>query len=454
MFSRRPTKIFASASFRLTMAYAAVFVVVTLTVIFAGGAAAMAIFRAELKDEVAEELRALAAEAAQGRETLLNALAARAAKTGETGLSYQLAGPSGEALFGDLGLSRFESDWFEFVPVGEDDEEEWLGRAERLPDGSWLAVVSDLEQVHDTWELMVAGTGWTLAISLPLALLCGAMMSAMVLRRIEAIDATAARIRDGGLHERAPLRGSGDEFDRLTANINAMLDSIEALTRNIRDVSSGIAHDLRTPLTRVSNRLESLQERRPAGAELESEIEAVKSEISTLLVTFDALLRIGEIEAGTRRAGFRTLDFSALSGELAETYEVMAAESGKRLSSQIAPGVQLQGDRALLVQMIANVLENAIVHTASGTEISLSLSPATDGARLVIADTGPGIPEAERQRVFTRFYRGDRSRRTNGNGLGMNIVRSIAGLHGIKVTLADNAPGLRVEFLVPRESLR
>jgi signal transduction histidine kinase len=128
----------------------------------------------------------------------------------------------------------------------------------------------------------------------------------------------------------------------------------------------------------------------------------------------------------------------------------MAAENDKTLSCGIEPGVRVQGDRALLAQMIANVLENAIVHTPPRTEISLSLSATTDGARLAIADSGPGIPDPERQRVFTRFYRGDRSRRTNGNGLGMSIVRSIAGLHGIKVALADNAPGLRVEFLVTR----
>jgi signal transduction histidine kinase len=444
-----PRRILASASFRLTMAYAAVFAIVTLAVIFAGGTAAMMIFRAQFKDEVAVELRALhAAATAEGNAALIETLAARARQSGETGLFYQLVAPGGEVLFGDLGIARFAADWIEFVPPGEDDEEPWLARAERLPDGSWLAVAIDLEAVHDTWELMVAGTGWTLGISLPLALLCGGMMSAMVLRRIETINTTAARIRDGRLNDRAPLRGSGDEFDRLTANINAMLDSIETLTRNVHDVSSGIAHDLRTPLTRVSSRLQQLQGRGLAGEDLDREIEAVLAEIASLLVTFDALLRIGEIEAGTRRAGFRALDFSALVGEVAETYEVMAAENGKRLNSSIAPGVQVHGDRALLIQMIANVLENAIVHTPAGTEIALSLTSAQEGTRLVIADDGPGVPEAERARVFTRFYRGDRGRRGNGNGLGLSIVRSIAALHGIKVSLADDAPGLRVEFSI------
>jgi len=296
---------------------------------------------------------------------------------------------------------------------------------------------------------MLAGTGWTLAISFPLALLCGGMMSAMVLRRIEAISETAKQIRDGGLHRRAPLRGTDDEFDRLTAHINAMLDSIEDLTKNIQEVSSGIAHDLRTPLTRISNRLQALQGQEVTKGRLEQATEAALAEVDSLLVTFDALLRIGQIEAGTRRAGFQKLDFSALVGELAETYEVMASESDRSLKTEVAPDIQVQGDRALLVQMVANVLENAIVHTPVQTEISMSLLQQGDAVRLTIVDNGPGVPEEERERVFRRFYRVDRSRSTNGSGLGMSIVRSIANLHEIDVQISDNEPGLRVEFLVP-----
>jgi signal transduction histidine kinase len=451
MSFRLPAKVFSSASFRLTMGYATLFVVTTLAAVFAAGTIAMLVFRAELKDEVVSELQALEVLAGQeGTRGLVEALEARAAEGAETGLSYHLAGPDGEPLFGDFGLVALESGWFEFVPPGEEDDEFQLARALRLSDGSWLAVAADLEPVHDTWELMLAGTGWTLGISFPLALLCGAVMSAMVLRRIETINATTTRIRDGGLNERAPLRGTNDEFDRLTANINAMLDSIEALTRNIYEVSSGIAHDLRTPLTRVSNRLQALQGRQLSRESLDDEVEAVLAELGGVLATFEALLRIGEIEAGTRRAGFQMLDLSALAGELAETYEVMAAENDKALTCSVEPGIRVQGDRALLVQMIANVLENAIVHTPAGTVISLSLSGTADGACLAIADSGPGLTDAERQRIFTRFYRGDRSRPANGNGLGMSIVRSIAALHGIKVALADNAPGLRVELSLAR----
>lgn len=445
-----PAKIFSSASFRLTMAYATLFVIVTLAIVFAVGSVAMLFFEAEIKDEVVSELQELEAVLeGEGLPALLDSIEARAKETGETGLSYELLSSTGEHLAGNLRLAEKQSGWFEFVPPGEEDDEYHLGRAAQLKGEMQLVVGGDLEIVLDAWELMLAGTGWTLGISFPLALLCGGVMSAMVLRRIETLSATTRQIRDGGLHRRAPLRGTNDEFDRLTAHINAMLDSIEALTRNIQEVSTGIAHDLRTPLTRVSTRLQALQGQEVSRERLEQEAEAALKEIGSLLETFDALLRIGQIEAGTRRAGFQELDVSTLIEEIAETYEVMAAASEKNLRTTIDPGVHMPGDRALIVQMIANILENAIVHTPAQTEISMSLSRDEDGPCLAIADNGPGVPEQEREKIFTHFFRADRSRSTNGSGLGMSIVRSIASIHEIAVQLADNKPGLRVEFHLP-----
>lgn len=450
MSLRLPIRILSSASFRLTMAYATLFVIVTLAIVFAVGSVAMFYFEADLKDEVISEVEELEAVLEKhGLPALLNSIEERAEDTGETGLSYELLSPTNEHIAGNLRFGERQSGWFEFVPPGEEDDEIHMGRAVQLKDGMQLVVGIDLEIVLDAWELMLAGTGWTLGISFPLALLCGGVMSAMVLRRIETLSVTTKQIRDGGLHRRAPLRGTNDEFDRLTAHINAMLDSIEMLTRNIQEVSSGIAHDLRTPLTRVSTRLQALQGQEVSRERLEQETEAALKEIGSLLETFDALLRIGQIEAGTRRAGFQELDVSMLLGEIAETYEVMAAANEKSLRTTIDPGVRMLGDRALIVQMVANVLENAIVHTPAQTEISLSLSKDKDGDRLTVADNGPGVPKEELGKLFRHFFRTDRSRRTNGSGLGMSIVRSIAGIHEIAVTLADNNPGLRVEFHLP-----
>jgi len=446
----RPTRIFASASFRLTMVYATLFVIVTLAAIFTVGGLTVLLLKADIKDEVASEIQALETiDAEDGGAALAAAVDAHAAAGVSRGLRYQLNADDGALLAGGLGIVPPAPGWFEFVPPGEEDDELYLARAVALAGGRRLVVAADLEAVDDTRELMMTGIGWTLAISLPLALVCGAMMSVMVLRRIETINTTTRQIREGSLGQRAPLSGTGDEFDRLTAHINSMLDSIETLTRNVQEVSSGIAHDLRTPLTRVSNRLQALQGENISRERLESEIAAILQQIGAVLATFDALLRIGQIEAGTRRAGFRRLDLSALVGELAETYEVMAEANDKCLSSRIAPGIAFHGDRALLVQMVANVLDNAIVHTPAGTRISLSLDDGKEGVRLTVADDGPGIAAEERERVLARFYRADGSRGTNGNGLGMSIVNSISTLHGITLRIADNAPGLRIDFAFP-----
>ncbi len=450
MSSLLQRRILTAASFRLTLVYAAIFVVATLAVLFVGGMLVMLVLRAEVEDDLESEVEELQVVFDEGGlDSIIETIEARSRETYDSGLWYRLSTTEGEVLAGNLALTDFPAGEFEFIPPGEEDDELHIGQALLLTDEVWLVVSIDLEPVLDTWELMLAGTGWTLGISLPLALVCGGMMSAMVLRRIEAISATTQRIRDGGLNTRVPLRGTDDEFDRLSFHINAMLDSIEGLTRNIQEVSTGIAHDLRTPLTRVYNRLEALKSDKPDPDRLPEVVDRAKDEVASLLKTFDALLRIGQIEAGTRRAGFRNLDLSALVGEVAETYEVTAAAHGKTLKVDIADGLGTQGDGALLIQMIANVLENAIEHTPADTEISMKLSKQHGAAKVTIADNGPGVPEHERTQVFERFYRLDRSRNTNGNGLGLSIVRSIANLHGIDVRTGDNHPGFRVEFCFP-----
>jgi len=450
MSSLRRNRILSSTSFRLTMVYAAIFVGVTLATIFSVGSIVMLILEGDLKDEVSTELRELQElDETESRPALIEEIERRSRSADRPGRLYQLNSATGVRLAGEVDFADAGPGWFEFIPPGEEDDEYHLARSVALGDGASLVVAADKEAILDTWELMLTGTGWTLGISFPLALLCGALMSAMVLRRIEAISTTTQRIRDGGLSQRAPLRGTGDEFDRLTTHINEMLDSIEALTKSIHEVSTGVAHDLRTPLTRVSNRLQELRGREIAGDSLEREIAVIQSELGSVLTTFDALLRIGEIDAGTRRAGFRRLDLSGLVSDLAETYEVMAEENRKSLTTRIAPGIEFFGDRSLLVQMVANVLDNAIVHTPAGTRICLFLSPGPGRADLVIFDDGPGVSDSERERVVRRFYRANGSRRGSGNGLGMSIVNSISNLHGIKLSISDNAPGLRVAFEIP-----
>ena len=237
-------------------------------------------------------------------------------------------------------------------------------KSARLSDGSWISVGASTERYHDIAEDMAAGAVWTVATALPLALICGALLSRAVLGRLAQIATTAEAVREGSLSRRAPVSGRGDEFDRLADDLNAMLDTIEALTRNLRNVTVGIAHELRGPLARIRHRLEEVRQSRPAADS--AAIDASVAEIDTTLATFDALLRIGEIEAKARLKDFQLIDFSALVAELAEVYAPVAAEQGKLVDARVAAGVELRGDRSLLMQMISNLLENAIEHTPHG----------------------------------------------------------------------------------------
>lgn len=438
-------RVFASASFRLTIACAGAFVLVILVLFTIGGIATVVFLDHELKWRVDDEVAALKdAFTTVGEPGLIRAIENRERSVYTEGLSYRLSTFGNQLLAGKDFLPDFSKDWTEFVPPGNDPDEVHVAKAVRLSDTLWLAVAIDREQLNDAIELLVNGAAWTLGIAPLLALLCGWMMSMMVLRRIEAITRTTVRIREEGLHARVPVSGSGDEFDRLALNINAMLDSIEALTRNIEQVSAGIAHNLRSPLSRLRNTLEGLRREASQPALLDA-IDGAAEQVTSVLRTFDALLRIGQIDSGTRRAGFRAVDLSELLIELVDTYEPVARAAEKRLTAEIAPKVQIKGDEELLVQMIVNLLENAVEHTPENTTISLALasrSPVT----LVIADDGTGIPEGERQRVFERFYRVDQNPGTNGSGLGLSIVQAIARLHGARITLSDNEPGLRVEL--------
>jgi len=364
----------------------------------------------------------------------------------EDDLTFGHQTADGALLAGGLAIPELEIGWTVFTPEGVDEDEALWVKSARLPDGTWVSAAASSESYHDISELMLAGALWTIAIALPLALLSGALLSRAVLRRLARIAETAERVRAGDLSRRAPLAGTRDEFDRLAGNLNAMLDTIETLTRNLRNVSVGIAHELRTPLARIRNRLVDLKE---GGIELNQSgpaIDGVLAEIDAALTTFDALLKIGQIEANAQRTGFETVRFSDLVSELAEVYQPVATEQGKHFSAHVEPDVELRGNRALLAQMISNLVENAIEHTPARTNINLDLTAAATGSRLVVQDDGPGIPPSEGERIFDRFYRLDRSRAKPGNGLGLSLVKSICSLHGFTVSLSPSGPGARFEI--------
>ena len=272
----------------------------------------------------------------------------------------------------------------------------------------------------------------------------GYALSRTVTRRLDVINEASRKIMAGELGRRIPASGSGDEFDELVSHLNAMLDRIQALMDDVRRVSDNIAHDLKTPLTRLRNELESIRE----GLGDDASAERALQEADSLLATFNALLRIARIESGSRRAGFAEVDLAVLARDVVELYQPLAEDKGLQFHADVNGEVRLRGDRDLLFQAIANLVDNAIKYTPAPGRVSLALESG-DNARVTVADSGPGIPEAARGKVFERFYRTEDSRRTPGSGLGLALVRAVVQLHDGQVRLEDNDPGLRVRLDLP-----
>ncbi|MGB0712408.1 MAG: ATP-binding protein, partial [Gammaproteobacteria bacterium] len=326
-------------------------------------------------------------------------------------------------------------------------------RVFRLRGGDFLLLVGrDLDDLKAVKRLIVEALVSGLAITLALGLLGGVVLSRRMLRRIETINATSRRIMDGALDERVPQKGTGDDLDQLSGNLNAMLDRIQGLMANVRQVSDNIAHDLKTPLTRLRNDLEMLRaglERDASAAEL---ADRAMAEADHLLTTFSALLRIARVESGERRSGFGRVDVSALVADVAEFYEPLADARAQRFLCHVDPGMWLVGDRDLLFQATANLVDNAIKYTPERGEVMLKAYLEAETLYIVVSDSGPGIPEVERDKVLRRFYRLEASRGAGGNGLGLSLVQAVVGLHSGQLAFQSAHPGLKAVVSLPRTS--
>src|SRR5262249_18472619 len=277
-----------------------------------------------------------------------------------------------------------------------------------------------------------------------IALLSGAIAAHLFIRRVDRLSGDAEDIVLGRRPGPLAYACDGVEFDRLGGRLNRMLERIHALMENMRQVSNDIAHDLRTPLSRLRQRLESTLSGCPDKTALRNAVEQSIADVDSVLSTFGALLRIARIEARERKAGFDSIDLSALFTSMAEAYSPVAEDHGKRLWAEVAPDLSTDGDQALLTQMVSNLVENAIHHTPVGTRIGMRLSRGDTGLVACVEDDGPGIPRDERARVFRRFVRLDSSRNSPGCGLGLALVAAIADLHQITLELRDREPGLAV----------
>jgi signal transduction histidine kinase len=317
------------------------------------------------------------------------------------------------------------------------------GRGVMLPD-AYLFVGWSTHQLHEMEEMVIRTFAWGLAASVALALAWGSVVSGRLMQRIETISRKSRDIIAADLRQRLPVTPAGDELDHLTGSINAMLDRIETLMDDLRQVTTDIAHDLRTPLTRLRQRLELARSAEIDAESLRGVLGRTVGEVDAILGVFGALLRIAQIESGARQSGVAVVDVGMLMDTIVELYHPMIEERDQRLTEFVQSPLLVMGDRELLLQLIANLLENAIRHSPRGAAIEIRAVRSEDRVEISVSDTGPGIPADMRSKVVQRFFRLEQSRTTPGNGLGLSLANAIAKLHDASLRFSDALPGLRV----------
>lgn len=442
-----------TTAFRLTLAYTAVFgvsVLILLTAIY--WATAQNISRT-IDDAISAEIDALAQNyRARGLRGLMQAIDKRTGPGNVSGALYLLTDPRYRPLAGNVSAwpvnAAEQGSWVVF-PLAGDGAEAAYGRARafNLSGGFHLLVGRDTRALDRFQDLMAEAMAWALAGTLVLGLGGGALVGRRVLARIDAINRGAETIMRGDVSHRMGTTGSGDEFDRLATTLNAMLDQIERLMTGIRTVSNNVAHDLRSPLTRMRARLEQAVAHGGSAEELRETCASVMAEADQLLTTFNALLSIAEAESGVPLAEAVDVDLGALVEDVADLYGPVAEEAGLTMTAEAAAGAVISGSRELLFQALANLVDNAIKYTPEGGRVRIAA--AAHPPALVVEDNGPGIAAEDRARVVERFVRLDTARTTPGNGLGLSLVAAIARMHGAALDLEDAAPGLRAAMRFP-----
>jgi signal transduction histidine kinase len=318
-----------------------------------------------------------------------------------------------------------------------------------LPDGSHLLVGKNIDGLDEFAEKIEIALSLTILLTFVLGAFTSVIVTQRTVGRIEAINATSRAIMQSGLGQRIPLKGTRDEWDQLADNLNLMLDRIEGLMGEVKQVTDSVAHDLRTPLARMRGRLEKAYAGPRDGEDDQTLISETLADLDSVLRMFASLTRISQIEASDRMAGFSTVNLAHIAREVVELFDAAAEEKGTHLSTVADDPVLVTGDRDLLFDAVANLIDNAIKHGREAGRVTVEVAQDNGGAAVSIADDGPGIPVHEGQQVFKRFYRLERSRHASGNGLGLSLVAAVARLHSARIEMADNAPGLRFKVVFP-----
>ena len=451
----RPADLFRRTSFRLAMTMTVAIVAVLL---LAGGIG-FGLMHEQLTSRqdsrVTEMFRSLEQAMVAGDERdLIEIITSRIAASPQQSSIYLLKDQTGRVLAANIQGMDQPPGW-STVPAGlEGITGHYAYRVFSGTSGNYtLSVGLTNADLDDLGDILAGSLGWSALTVLIAAVGIGAVLATRMDKRLAQVDHTMNRVAHGDFAARLDLSGRGDDLDQIAATINAALARLEGLVEAMRQVSADIAHDLRTPLNRLRIRIEKASTLVEAGQPMADELAIALTEADQINETFSALLRIAQIESGSRKAGFRPLDLVKLLGDVVEIYRAVAEDAGQSLTAAANVAGRINGDPELLTQMFVNLIENAIRYCPAGTVITCAVTETAGNVRVCISDSGAGIPVAERENVQRRLYRLEKSRTTPGSGLGLSLVRAIADLHQASVTLRDTdaaqGMGLTVEVSFP-----
>jgi signal transduction histidine kinase len=450
----RAKPLIRSAGIRFALAYAAVFGVSAFALAFSLWYSTVGLLQRQVETAVRNDSVAISQDyLAGGMPALIAAIHNRLVDPVDAERIYLLEDPVGNIIIGNLdhwprGINQIDS-WYQ-LPVSRGGVASVaLLRELALPNGDQLLVGRDVRARAELRNVLRDGLLWALGLMCALGVLGALLIRSLFRRMMHNIAATTRAIARGDLTRRIAKTGDGDEFDELAGIINDMLDRISRLMDGVRQVSNAIAHDLRTPITRARTRLEDASLHAESAEDLQSAVERAMLDLDGIVAVFEALLRIAEIEAGSRRAAFAAIDLAPMLHDIDELYRAVAEERGLFLETSIAGSLPIMGDRELVQQAVANLLDNALKFSAHGTSISFIARAEDHVTEITIADRGPGISAADRNRATERFFRAESARSTAGSGLGLALVAAVAQLHNGTLTLTDNQPGLRATISLP-----
>src|ERR1051326_2127403 len=451
-------KLFHTTLFKLTLVYLTIFAVFAAYLLGYFAWNARRLITEQITRTVDAEITGLAEQYNQGGiQRLVFIIDSRARRPGSS--LYLVTTFSGDGLAGNVGVLGEgvleHVGWTETVYRRLDDAEgsahHALVRVFRLRSGFRLLVGRDLEERERLYDIILAAGQWSIAVVIVLGFAGGFFAARRVLRRVDAMTETSRTIMAGDLSGRLPTAGSEDELDRLAGNLNAMLERIEGLMRGFKEVSDNIAHDLKTPLTRLRNRAEEALRLGKSEGDYRTALEATIEESDELIRTFNALLMIARTESGQASTPMAEFDAADVVHGVGELYDPLAEEKGLALRVEVQGALRMRGNRELFTQALANLVDNAIKYgvcdtaSANGVPAEVLVSAANDGdnIRLCVADHGPGVPATDREHVVQRFVGVEQTRPEPGSGLGLSLVSAVAHLHGGQLKLDDNNPGLK-----------